>query len=919
MVDSGRIRVVVAAAAVFAVVALLGVSSAPVAASGPSDLIDVVLLTGNGALSSGGTATSIVPVAWNGTSATVGATFATLPTADSGSQHALVESGSASSDSQLSLSTNGNYLTLGGYDAPVGTSKVGSATGVNRTMARIDAAGNVDTSTALTDAFAGANLRAVATVDGSQYWGAGDGTGGATGALKNVGVVTAGFGASTSTAVETATKQAVDVAVTSDGAVFFTQKAGSASKGIWETVGGTTSFLASEPDPYGLVLLHTGSTIGNAPDTIYVADPNGVDNGTSPAGGIYKYSFNGATWVADGSVLGPSIEGLAGRVQPDGSVQLYATTFDGGAGGNQLLTLTDSSGFGDTITGSFTTVATAAPNTAYKGVAFAPTGQQLQAAPPTVTLNETAASRAIGETGTPDSFTVTVGDSVYLPDQLTVSASHAAHGAAADPVTGLEVSGSGATRTITISSSDTVGLSDITVTVTTPDGRHGTTATPFEYGVSAAAPDATSSWLESFSNASTAQDAGDGYFIVGDDEFNQLALYRQSVSGPPVTTWNFDGDMGVADTSQIDIEASARLGNTIYWFGSEGNNSSGEVKANRALVFATTISGSGASTQLTFAGFYTHLRDNLIAWDQANGNQFGFAAGAADGQIPKEVNGFNIEGAEFAAGGSSTLYLGFRAPIVPTSNPTQALVVPVTNLPSLMSAGGTTGSASFGVPFEWNLTPSGYVNPNGDTSVLGVREIRKNAHDQYLIIAGSYEEVPPAPAGGAELLYAWDGDPADQPLLTDTVLPTPDDGSWETIVATPDPLTADSHVLMIEDDGDNDYYGTGDEAKDLDPGLQRDRADTLTVTVTSKTLCTITTRFVDSSAKYSTLRPIQQKAVDALVTGSCNILAQLSAKVTPPVADALRRAYVAAVNGLVSAGWLTRPQGATLDAFSTGL
>jgi hypothetical protein len=250
------------------------------------------------------------------------------------------------------------------------------------------------------------------------------------------------------------------------------------------------------------------------------------------------------------------------------------------------------------------------------------------------------------------------------------------------------------------------------------------------------------------------------------------------------------------------------------------------VKANRAIVFATTISGSGASTELTFAGYYKNLRDDLLAWDAANGNRFGFAAGAADGQIPKEVNGYNIEGAEFGAGGSSTLYLGFRAPIVPTSNRTQALVVPVTNLTGLMSLNGTSGGpATFGSPLQWNLTPAGYVNPLGHTSALGIREIRKNAHDQYLVVAGSYEEVPAAPTGGAEFVYVWDGNPADQPLLTNTVLPTPDAGSVESIVSVPDPLVNGAPVTFLYDNGDNDYYNTSQEAKDLDPGLQKDRAD----------------------------------------------------------------------------------------------
>ena len=51
------------------------------------------------------------------------------------------------------------------------------------------------------------------------------------------------------------------------------------------------------------------------------------------------------------------------------------------------------------------------------------------------------------------------------------------------------------------------------------------------------------------------------------------------------------------------------------------------------------------------------------------------------------------------------------------------------------------------------------------------------------------------------MLYSWDGDPADPPLATGTALPLEpagaNEGSWETIVAVPDPLTAGSSVQLF--------------------------------------------------------------------------------------------------------------------------
>ena len=112
-------------------------------------------------------------------------------------------------------------------------------------------------------------------------------------------------------------------------------------------------------------------------------------------------------------------------------------------------------------------------------------------------------------------------------------------------------------------------------------------------------------------------------------------------------------------------------------------------------------------------------------------------------------------------------------------------------------------------PSSWNLTPAGYMNGNGDPSALGIRDIRKNADDQYLIIAGSYEGVPAAPGGGAEFLYTWDGNPADAPTLTNTVLPTPDAGSWESVVSVPDPLVEGSPIQISRMTATSTTTGTG--------------------------------------------------------------------------------------------------------------
>ena len=205
----------------------------------------------------------------------------------------------------------------------------------------------------------------------------------------------------------------------------------------------------------------------------------------------------------------------------------------------------------------------------------------------------------------------------------------------------------------------TVGNASITLTVTDPAENSATTTVA--YGLSAEASDAdTARYFSGSGNLSTAIDVGDGYFLGADDENNVIRLYHGARSGPPVDSFDFTGQLPFGNT-EVDIEAAARTGNTIYWLGSMSNGSSGKLEPARSTLFETTVSGSGADTTLSYVGSYTGLRSDLIDWDEQNDNPLGFAADAASGNQPKQADGFNAEAMEFAPGSSSTLYIGFRA------------------------------------------------------------------------------------------------------------------------------------------------------------------------------------------------------------------------------------------------------------------
>ncbi|WP_411106157.1 hypothetical protein [Streptomyces sp. cmx-4-9] len=409
---------------------------------------------------------------------------------------------------------------------------------------------------------------------------------------------------------------------------------------------------------------------------------------------------------------------------------------------------------------------------------------------PTIALSAAYLSGAVGGVGDP-TVNVTVGQSGADASSLAVSASASSRTSVAG--TGdVTVTGAGAVRRLAVAARGR-GHTDLTVKVT---GLGGKTATKtLSYAASAAVQNpADARYLTGSADASAAVDVGGGYAVVADDESNVLRLYDRSRSGGPVKTWDFSSQLGVG--KEVDIEAATRIGDTVYWTGSLGNNKDGEYKAPRNTVFTTTVSGSGAAAQLAYGRSYKKLREDLVAWDTANGNTYGFAAGTAQGEAPKQIDGFNVEGLEFAPGSTTTAYLGFRAPLAPAVRGGKALVVPVTNFDKVLSTGAR---AVFGAGIELDL------------GGLAVRDLRKNAAGQYLVLAGSWAADDNS---DPYALFQWDGVPGHAPVKR-ADLPTTDPGGWEALVDVPDLTAPGARVQLITDSGSADLYGDGAEAKDL--------------------------------------------------------------------------------------------------------
>ncbi|MES2595030.1 MAG: Calx-beta domain-containing protein [Verrucomicrobiota bacterium] len=300
-----------------------------------------------------------------------------LPTAVNGSQKRLIASGTAGSEGQMTLSADGRYLVLPGYDAtpPHSSSLTGTASAaVNRVIGRVDALANIDTSTALTDAYSANNFRGVCTSDGTQFWIAGNGNS-TTGGVRHV----ASLGATTSLQLSTTNNNLRQPAVFG-GQLYVSSGNGSTARlgpvgsGLPNTTSQIITSLPGYPvnlSPNAFVLLDLSDAVAGV-DTLYIAD----DDATN--GGILKYSFDGTTWTARGSsgLAADAYRGLTASVflLPEPGVVIYAVRKGGGGatGGGEVVSLPDTSGSTGTLSGTPTLIATAGANTALRGIAFAP-------------------------------------------------------------------------------------------------------------------------------------------------------------------------------------------------------------------------------------------------------------------------------------------------------------------------------------------------------------------------------------------------------------------------------------------------------------------------------------------------------------------------------------------------------------------
>ena len=290
-----------------------------------------------------------------------------LPTAVSGANAALTYSGSASSEGFIHISTDGKYLTVVGYNCAVGTTspQTQTPTAVNRVVGVVSVAtGNINTTTALTDAYSGSNIRGAVSTDGTSLWTVGNA---GTGLGSTAGNRYTTLGSSTSVQLNSTTSN------NRVNNIYNGQLYTSAASGTFLGVGtvGTGLPTASGQTLTELPGMPTSGT--HSPydfwfkdaNTLYVADDGAVGAG----GGIQKWIQSGGTWSLAYTLLNngtttTGTRGLTGTIDGSGNAVLFATA---STSGTPLIEVIDTG-----ASATATTLATAASGYAFRDVEYIP-------------------------------------------------------------------------------------------------------------------------------------------------------------------------------------------------------------------------------------------------------------------------------------------------------------------------------------------------------------------------------------------------------------------------------------------------------------------------------------------------------------------------------------------------------------------
>lgn len=332
----------------------------------------------------------------------------------------------SSSEGNIQLSGNGQYLTIGGYSASAAAAGIGASTNtangtsypigtayststvalaqstdtdVSRLAVLIDGNGNVNSSTVFNNLYNTNNPRSVYSATGASIYISGQGDKNA----SDQGIFLAATGTNTKNSNGTATGiyNANDTRYVtgSNGNLYYSLDKKGSPTGIFQVSGLPTGAATGVQITAASNGLTGAAKVSYSPEgfffanatTLYVADTGVPKAGGTGAGGIQKWTLSGGTWTlqytltptnfvsptaAASATSGETgFEAIAGQIRAGGLISLYAVSYTAGdANPNGIYQITDNlngtSGTGET----FTEIESAAGNggLVFKGISFAP-------------------------------------------------------------------------------------------------------------------------------------------------------------------------------------------------------------------------------------------------------------------------------------------------------------------------------------------------------------------------------------------------------------------------------------------------------------------------------------------------------------------------------------------------------------------
>lgn len=269
----------------------------------------------------------------------------------------------------ITLSLDNRYLLLPGFDAAEFSQPLASLTAAvaPRIVARINKNAVVNTTT-VTGAYDGESVESAYSPNGTDIAVAGSSGNPVVTGTGGIRYVTLGSTSSTSVNIANLSNYQLNVF---NNQLYISCGSSNVSVGVFSgtfpiTAAPTITNLPGLPTtsttPLGYFMADIDNTVAGV-DVLYICDGN---NGGGPlANTLTKYSLVAGSWVKQNSIAITSPRGLTGIVSGS-TVTLYATS------ATNLYSLVDASGYNANITASLTTLATAAANTSFKGLSFAP-------------------------------------------------------------------------------------------------------------------------------------------------------------------------------------------------------------------------------------------------------------------------------------------------------------------------------------------------------------------------------------------------------------------------------------------------------------------------------------------------------------------------------------------------------------------